>query len=394
LEATRTTTPGAGLGARLPALTAIVLTVLAALQLWSLMRFEPVGMDFLPLWAAGEIVWTAPHKVYDFAAVTAAQAFMLPPHFAWLRPYPYPPTTLLLLAPLGRLQFWAADAIWSALSLGVFITACLRLATRSKALGVLITLAMPAVVIAASAGQTVVLAGGLLVLAVIELQHRPWLAGALFGLVAIVKPQAALMAPVALLACGAFEALASAGIVTLVAVIASALLFGPERWTEWLASLPAFQQVVESVPRLGSAVITPLWAARELGLRGLGAALPAALFGLGGAVLVWSFFRKPAAPAFRVGALAIGSLVATPYAMCYDGALFAPAAVTLAIAGLQRGQLVVPLLMLASAYEVTANYLGLLALLVFGTALVVAWRTKPAAAGSDAVALAPSGSTP
>jgi hypothetical protein len=387
----------AGFGQRLLLLIVVALVASGGLELWGLLRFEPLGMDFLPLWAAGRMAWSEPGRIYDFAAVTAAQAWMLPPHFGWLRPYPYPPTTLLLLAPLGRLPFWAADAIWSTLSLAVFVGATARLAGQRKAVAAVLAGALPAVVIAASAGQTVMLSGGLIVIAVLELQRRPRLAGALLALAAIAKPQAALMAPVALVACGAFETLISAGLVAAAAVAASALLFGPARWSDWVASLPAFQQVVESVPRLGSAVITPLWAARELGLRGAPATVVEAAFALAGGWLTWTLFRKPAEPApqfaaHRVAALGVGSLVAAPYAMCYDGALIAPAAAALVVAGLAHGRPVLPLLALATAYEITAPYLGLPALIVFAAVVIADWRLAAAPDAAASARMTPSGS--
>jgi hypothetical protein len=382
-------TPAGPMGGRLLLGVAVVMTALAAPLIWSLLRFEPIGMDFLPLWTAGKLAWTTPGKVYDFAAVTAGQAWLLPPHFAWLRPYAYPPTTLLLLAPLGRLPYWVALGVWSALSMGVFFLGAVRLAGRNVALAALLTAALPAVVIAVTAGQTVVLTSGLIVLAVLELPRRPRLAGALLAIAAIVKPQAVLMAPIGLVACGAFEALVSAGIVGAAAVAASAVLFGPARWHEWLASLPGFQHVIESVPALATAVITPLWAARELGLQGLPAVLIAAAFALGGAWLTWRTFRRPVDPARRVAALAVGSLIAAPYAMCYDAALIAPAATAIAIAGLQRGRIVLPLLALGAAFEVTAPNLGLPALLAFAALVMVEWRpgvAVRAAAGGPEIA--------
>jgi len=388
----RSATDAATLGRRLLALLVIALSVSGGLELWSLMRFEPLGMDFLPLWAAGHLAWTEPHKIYDFAAVTAAQAWALPPHFGWLRPYPYPPTTLLLLAPLGRLPFWAADAIWSIASLGVFLAACLRLAERNRIAAAVFAAGLPAVVIAASAGQPVVLAGGLLVLAVLALDRRPRLAGALFALAAIAKPQAAIMAPVALVASGALEALVTAGVVGSAAVAASVLFFGADRWAEWLASLPAFQRVVESVPRLGTAIVTPLWAARELGLKGVAAAAVAGVFALAGAGMVWRLFRRPSDAAHRVGALAVGALVAAPYAMCYDATLLAPAAAAMAVAAIGRGRPAIALFALAAAYEVTQANLGLPALLAFAAVVIVDRRLGPARDAS--ATMAPSGALP
>ena len=99
-----------GTDRRLLVILTVALSALAGLQVWNMLRVEPLAMDFLPLWTAGRMVWSDPGKVYDFAAITSAQGWLPQPHFAWTRPYAYPPTTLLLMAPLGRLPYWAAVA--------------------------------------------------------------------------------------------------------------------------------------------------------------------------------------------------------------------------------------------------------------------------------------------
>jgi hypothetical protein len=366
---------------RLLFLFVAALALLAGLQIWGLLRFEPVGMDFLPLWTAGRMTWTEPGKVYDFATVTAAQAWLPQPHFAWLRPYAYPPTTLLLMAPLGRLPYGAAVAVWTVLSLGAFLYACARLTGRP--LTAVLAAGLPAVVIAATAGQTVVLASALVVLAVLELERRPRLAGALLAIAAIVKPQAVIMAPVALLASGALEALLTCGILVAAAITASTLLFGPDRWSEWLASLPAFQHVIESIPGLGSAMITPLWTARALGLPDGGPVVVAAAFALASAWLTWTVFRTPGDSVRRTGALAVGGLLAAPYAVCFDATLIAPAAAALAVAAFTRDRLVMALLALAAVLGVMAPNLGLTALLGFAALVMVARPAQPPSPALD-----------
>jgi hypothetical protein len=109
---------------------AVVLAALGLAQMWVLLRFQPPGLDFLPLWTAGRMAWSGHGQVYDFAAVTRAQGWLLP-NFPWMRPYAYPPTALLLLAPLGALPFWPALGLWMALGFGVFLYAGTRL-TRDR----------------------------------------------------------------------------------------------------------------------------------------------------------------------------------------------------------------------------------------------------------------------
>jgi hypothetical protein len=375
LAAFTTTMQAGGTRERLLWLFAAALILLAGLQVWAMLRFEPVGMDFLPLWTAGRMSWTQPDKVYDFARVTAAQAWLPQPHFTWPRPYAYPPTTLLLMAPLGRLPFWAATTAWTVLSVGAFLYACARLAGRRFA--AVLAAALPAVVIAATAGQTVVLASALIVLGVLELERRPRVAGVLFAIAAIVKPQALIMAPVALLASGALEALLTGGAVMVAAIMTSTILFGPGRWSDWLASLPAFQHVIESIPGLGSVMISPFWVARELGLADVGAVAVAAVFALASAWFTWTVFRSPADTVRRAGALAVGGLLAAPYALDFDATLIAPAAAGLAVAAFTRGRVLMAPLALAAALAVTFSNLGLPALLAFAALVMVARPAQP-----------------
>lgn len=341
---------------------ALGLAVIAAPQIWTLLNFQPLGIDFLPLWTAGRMAWAHPDRVYDFAAVSHAQSWLLP-NLKWPRPYIYPPTTLLLLAPFGCLPFWPALAAWVALGLGVFLYAGARLARHNRALVLVLMVLSPAAVLADLVGQSVLLVAGLTVLAVIELEHRPRLAGVLFALAAAIKPQAVLLAPIGLLAGGAFEALVSAAVVEALLVALSLICFGSARWIEWLGSFQAFQGVIDSAPGLVLGVITPTGAAHLLGLTGLAANLWRAAFGLLGVVLVWRAFRQPGRTPARMLALAAGSLLAAPYAMHYDGALLVPAVVIMAVDGIEESGWMLRMLALCAVCEVTTVGFGLLAIL-------------------------------
>jgi len=343
---------------------AVALAALGLAQTWTLLRFQPPGLDFLPLWTAGRMAWSGHGQVYDFAAVTHAQAWLLP-RFPWMRPYAYPPTALLLLAPLGALPFWAALGAWMALGFGVFLYAGTRLTRGRRTLVVALMLLSPAVVMAAIVGQAVILVSALTALAMVDLTGKPRRAGVWLALAAAIKPQAVLLAPLALVAGGAIEALVSAAVVGAVLVALSAAIFGVPLWTQWLASLPDFQKVIESVPNLMAGVITPLGAAHLLGLSGPAALVWRAAFALLGAGLAWSAFARRADPATRLAALAAGSLLIAPYAMHYDGAMLVPAAVALAVGRAQTPRWALGFLGLVAVCEVTTPDLGLAAVVAF-----------------------------
>lgn len=350
---------------------------IGALQLRLTLSGQPLGMDFLPLWTAGRFAGSHPGQIYDFAAISHAQGWLLP-DFNWLRPFANPPTALLLLAPFGALPFWPALAIWVGLGLGVFLLAGWRLSERHRVLALVLMGLSPATVMAALVGQSVLLAAALVVLAIVELERRPRAAGALLALAAAIKPQMALLAPVALIAGGGLEALVSAAVVEAVLVALSAIVFGPARWSEWLASLPAFQAVIDGTPGLAPGVISPAGGAHLLGLSGPAVALWRAVFAVVGVVIVWRGFAAAKAAPARLASLAVGTLLATPYAMHYDGVLMAPAAVVIAARDVEAPGWVMRLLALGFVCEAASPYIGFLCLLAYAGLTVWQSRSLPA----------------
>ncbi|MFI4935225.1 MAG: glycosyltransferase family 87 protein [Caulobacterales bacterium] len=342
----------------------VTLAVLAVPQSWALMNFQPAAIDFLPLWTAGKMAWTAPGKVYDFTAVTNAQYWLLP-HLRWPRPFAYPPTALIFLAPFGALPFWPAVGLWLALSLGLFLYAGMRLVREHRLLALALMIVSPAVILAVLVGQTVLLAAGLAILAVVELEKRPRLAGVLLAIAAAIKPQVVLLAPVALLAAGASEALVSAALAFAALAAMSVVLFGAARWSEWLGTFAPFQGVIEEIPRMMWGVITPFGLAWELGLSGIAATALRIVFGLTGLAIVWRVFSRSREPALRLAALLGAGLLAAPYAMHYDATLLVPAAAAIATQQLAAPGWIWRLLALVAVSEVTTPHIGAISVIAF-----------------------------
>jgi hypothetical protein len=227
------------------------------------------------------------------------------------------------------LPFWPAFWAWNGVGLAALLAGVWKLADRAgRPVALALAAVSPPVVLALAVGQSVLLAGGLALLGVAWLKPRPRLAGALLAAAVAIKPQALLLAPVALVACGAWEALASAAIVGLAIAALATAVFGWQRWMEWLSILPAFQDEIAAVPGMMRGVIAPTELAGELGLTGAAALALRAVVGLGGAALAWLAFRRSAEPALRAAALLCAGLLASPYALHYDASLLAaPAAV-------------------------------------------------------------------
>jgi hypothetical protein len=338
---------------------------MAAVETVKLAAYQPLGADFLPLWTAARMAWTAPHQVYDFRVITEAQSWLLP-GLAWPRPFAYPPSALPLLAPFGLMGFWAALAVWLAGSLTLFLVAGRKLVGERPARALAMMALAPPVVLALLVGQTGLMIGGLAILAVAWLQPRPRLAGAALALAAAIKPQLLVLAPVALLACGAGEALVAMACAGVALIGLSLICFGPGLWRDWLAALPSFEAEIRAVPKMAAGVITPNGLAQDLGL---GPALTTAIRAaadLGGLALVWFGFRRNGDVALRAAALLCGGLLIAPYAMHYDACLLAPVAVArLNQDALNDRTWLVRLFALLAVSAATAPHLGAAAILAF-----------------------------
>ncbi len=323
----------------LTAAVAGVLVVLAVSVAQALLATQPLAIDFLPLWTAGRFAAHDPARIYDFQALTDAQSWLLGP-IRSLRPFAYPPSALLVLAPLSVLPFWWAYAVWMTGTAIAFMTAALAVTPQRPWLAGLLILAPPATVLVFVAGQSSFLIGALGLGALAMLDRRPWLAGVLLGLAAAFKPTLLVMAPLALIAGGSWKALASAALAGVALVAASAVCFGIEPWLAWLAALPRFQ--VQTLHDTGvlKGVVTPASVAIQLGLDGAMAMALRGLFAVLAIAAVAVTFNRTRDLTLRIVALFGSAFPITPYAMGYDTSLLLPAAVaSLLAAGGLRGRI-------------------------------------------------------
>ncbi len=148
--------------------------------------------------------------------------------------FSYPPTALLLFAPLSKLTYLQAFTLWITLASLALIALLYRMSGSYFILAV--TLVSPLFLRGIITGQTGMLtalcfAGGLYSLS----SGRPVLAGISFGLL-VFKPHLALALPICLIASKDWKTLIS-GAVTLISCIAlSYLVFGPEAWAAFFAN--------------------------------------------------------------------------------------------------------------------------------------------------------------
>lgn len=289
--------------------------------------------DFTCFWAAARFALIAPHKAYDIAAMGAAQAWAISPSKG-PRPFPYPPTALLLISPFGFLPFWAAFWSWTALSIAAFWSAVRRVASGWA---VPLAIAMPHPVLVLILGQTTLFASAATIWAISLLDKRPAIAGMLFGVVAAFKPQSVLLAPLVFVRLRDWRCVVGAA-GTFGWLCLASLIFGAGLWPSWIASVRDHPQIVSHY-HLEIIGATPRMAAIGLHLHQPLVAIFQLLGVIAGVAILWAGFGSKNT-LVRVQCFAVGCLLASPYGMRYEVAMLAPVLATAIVAAEPRSIIV------------------------------------------------------
>lgn len=286
----------------------------------------PISPDFTMLWAGARFAVFQPRQTYDWAAVTAAQMSLRPP--VGPLPFPYPPSALPLLAPFGLLPFWPSYFLWTLLSGALFWTATQRITPRPW-----LAFVAPPMVLAIVLGQTTLWIGALLIWGVILLRERPMIAGLLFGVAAAIKPQFAIMVPIALLAGRHWRAIGGS-MAGFAAMLLLSLPFGAFLWADWARVIGEHPAIVSGYG-LDSLGASPMLALKVLGL-------PLYLHALFVALAIWLTWRAFGGDDVKrqVLVLLCATLLSTPYAIRYEVGMLAPSLVDALLAGTARGLLI------------------------------------------------------
>ncbi len=280
--------------------------------------------DFFAHWSYARFAQAhPPGEIYDRDALHAFQVALAGGPVAQL-PFAYPPLFLLVLWPFGWLGYPQAYALWIGLTLAAWLWASLAGQATGRAAALLIL--APATALMACYGQTGFLTAALLVGGMRLLPARPLLAGVLLGLLAI-KPQLAVLVPVALAACGAWRAIAAAALTVAAGVLLSGALLGWAMWPDWLAQLPVQAAFAEaSINHLRKPTIMA-----NLLLAGVAPAIAHAVqaaLALAMLPLVWIAYRRGPDPQ-ALAVLIAATFVGAPYAFLYDLTLLTNAALVL-----------------------------------------------------------------
>ncbi|GBH31814.1 glycosyltransferase family 87 protein [Sphingobium xenophagum] len=317
-----------------------------------------VGRDFLNIWMYGRAAWQAdPARYYDMPTYLAALGPVVGAGYPG-QLWSYPPVALLIAAPFGLLPYLPALSLWTACGI-VGFTVALRLWTRDWRI-IALLLAAPAALIGLMSGQFALLAAAILLAVLHWRESRPWLAGALVGLL-LVKPQLALLIPLLFIATGNWRAFVAAALssVTLAGVVA--LIWGIDIWHIYIATGIANQSLVLSDP---DHLAGPFMPTLFMNLRVIGVPVPAAsalqtVLALLAAILVWLRFRqRPAPDDLRANLLFLACAVsATPYMLSYDTLALAAVAVLALAAG--EGRIAPSLAFFLPLLQIVAGMAGL-----------------------------------
>ncbi|NPU13191.1 DUF2029 domain-containing protein [Bradyrhizobium sp. 83002] len=297
------------------ALIALVLYNAAYLVSWALSSPQPAFGDFFGLWSFGKFAALSGAGIYDPVALARYQQTLDPALGGGGFPYPYPPTFLVALIPLGLLALPVAYVCWISVTFALYGLATLGRNWRS--LDGLALLAAPTTLINAITGQNGFLSAALLIGGLRLLASHPIIAGALLGLLAY-KPQFVLLMPVVLLASRSWRAIVSAVATTVIVAVVTSAALDPWIWLQWVMKFPDYQAQLGA----NQASLDHMMPTVIAGLHALGAPPPVGItvqlvLSCAIVALVWAAWRRGITNR-AIALVAVGSIIATPYAMIYD----------------------------------------------------------------------------
>ncbi|WP_316166046.1 MULTISPECIES: glycosyltransferase family 87 protein [unclassified Bradyrhizobium] len=349
-----------------------------------------IPTDFVNVWAAGKLALQGhPALAWDWDVQRAVELDVLKQdwpggYFAWH----YPPPFLFVAAFLAQLPYSIAFIGWVCASFVPYLV--VMRAIVGRAFGFVLAAGFPIVFSNTIVGQngflTAALVGGTLYL----LPVRPVLAGICLGLLTY-KPQYGFLFPIVLIATGRWPTFVSAAITAVVLAGISTLAFGVESWQAFFHWMPTFSQAFLTE---GKATWWKLQSIFSLiryfgGTEALGWAFQWVLTAAVVVVLV-AIWRSPVRYSLKAAALAVGTLLTTPYLFLYDMMVLAIAVAFLVRIGLKDGfrPYELPALgcaaLLLIAFILFGVPVGLAANLIVGSLVLLRagpwWRREPARA--------------
>ncbi|GAB4369369.1 MAG: hypothetical protein Kow00114_29130 [Kiloniellaceae bacterium] len=352
--------------------------------------WRPIGRDFINYWTAGVAVFEGlVLAIFDAELFHAYQERLLGHPFV-SHNWSYPPHKLLLTWPLGLLPYLWALALWSLVTLGLYLWAAAA-GQRDRWVLLAALLLAPATYVNFSGGQNGFVTGALLIGGLRLLGPRPIVAGILFGILT-VKPQLGILLPVALLAARQWTAIVSAGVTAAAMVGLSVLVFG---WESWQAYIDQVIPLQTQIMNHGHGIFMTMMPSAYMGLRLLDVApgprylVQGAMAAIAVAAVFWTFARCRDWD-LRFGVLAVATFVASPYAFNYDMTTVSLVLVLLALKGLrdgflpgERSVLAATWLLPIAIHWLNAAYLPVGALVLLGCLAYLLLRVRRSLGGEN-----------
>jgi arabinofuranan 3-O-arabinosyltransferase len=348
-----------------------------------------IPTDFVNVWAAGRLVLDGhPAQAWDWNIQKQVELAVLHQDFIGYFAWHYPPPFLFVASLLAQFPYAAAFIGWVSASFVPYLVMMRAIVGRN--FGWLLAIAFPMVFNNALVGQngflTAALIGGTLYL----IPVRPILAGVCLGLLSY-KPQYGLLFPIVLIAASQWTVFFTAAVTAVGLAFASWLAFGTESWQAFFHWMPMFSQAFLTEGK------APWWKMHSLFslVRYFGGTEPLAwafqwVLTASVAVVLALMWRSRINYTLKAAALAVGTLLTTPYLFIYDMMVLAvPVAFLLRIGfkeGFRRYELPALgcALVLALVFTFTGAPVGL-GITLIAAALVLRragswWRREPAPA--------------
>lgn len=340
---------------------------------------RPRLSDFTPMWIAGrEALHGNAAAAYDFARFVAAQTRLAGPSDY---PWPYPPVFFLVAALVALIPYAWSYVIWQAATVSAVLTVGYRI-IRDRATLVAM-LASPLLLFNAAVGQNGCLTAALLGGALVFVERRPLLAGALLGCLGY-KPQFALVLPVALAASGRWRVLGSAVAAAAALAALATAAFGAEIWQAFPAALGQRANSALAGQFLSGKIQSVYLLLRFAGLADRVAAGGQIVIALAALAALCAIWRSPASHNLKSAAAAAATLLATPYLYVYDMVVLVPAGLFLAAdlieAGSSRAERVALFALFVAQFAVLGladKPLGSLLTLALFAFTLRRWRSQP-----------------
>lgn len=275
--------------------------------------------DFTNLWMGARLALSGQIAVlFDVEAYRAAIDRDVMKYFTKSE-WSYPPPMLLVGAPFAYLPLHVAHVLWTLVTLGLFVVV-LRAAGGSVALCALMVMS-PAAIFNIGFGQNGALTAALLIGGLVASDRRALFGGALIGLL-IIKPHAALLAPVCFLAARNYTAFFAAALSVCLIVLASIAAFGMEAWIGFFKiTSPLMVSYLEEtyISKYQEHGISVFLFARSLGVDLPTAYAVQAVIAIAAIAVTWSLWRRPTRePLLRAAATGVLTLLITPYGYTYE----------------------------------------------------------------------------